>query len=253
MRLADKVAVVTGATTGIGQVIARRFAAEGASLIVNGRNRQAGARLVDELRSAGTSADFVCGDVADEATADSIADTARARYGRIDTMMLNAGVVVYGNFWELTPEEFDLTMGVNVRGPWLCARAAVPLLPDGASIVLMGSVSSFMIPPGESVYCASKAAVVQLAKAIAGDLAHRGIRANALCPGAVGEVGMMQAAIAESDDGGAGVIEEVKAITPLDRMATPTEIANGALFLASSESSYMTGASLVLDGGILIR
>jgi NAD(P)-dependent dehydrogenase (short-subunit alcohol dehydrogenase family) len=253
MRLADKVAVVTGATSGIGQIIAKRFATEGASLIVNGRNQQAGARLVDELRSAGANADFVCGDVADEAIADEIADTARARYGRIDTMMLNAGVVRYGNFWELTPEEFDLTMGVNVRGPWLCARAAVPLLPDGASIVLMGSVSSFMIPPGESVYCASKAAVVQLAKAIAGDLAHRGIRANALCPGAVGEVGMMQAAIAESDDGGAGVIEEVKAITPLDRMATPTEIANGALFLASSESSYMTGASLVLDGGILIR
>jgi NAD(P)-dependent dehydrogenase (short-subunit alcohol dehydrogenase family) len=253
MRLADKVAVVTGATSGIGQVIAKRFATEGASLIVNGRNQQAGARLVDELRSAGANADFVCGDVADEATADEIADTARARYGRIDTMMLNAGVVRYGNFWELTPEEFDLTMGVNVRGPWLCARAAVPLLPDGASIVLMGSVSSFMIPPGESVYCVSKAAVVQLAKAIAGDLAHRGIRANALCPGAVGEVGMMQAAIAESDDGGAGVVEEVKAITPLDRMATPTEIANGALFLASSESSYMTGASLVLDGGILIR
>jgi NAD(P)-dependent dehydrogenase (short-subunit alcohol dehydrogenase family) len=253
MRLADKVAVVTGATSGIGQIIAKRFATEGASLIVNGRNQQAGERLVDELRSAGANADFVCGDVADEAIADEIADTARARYGRIDTMMLNAGVVRYGNFWELTPEEFDLTMGVNVRGPWLCARAAVPLLPDGASIVLMGSVSSFMIPPGESVYCVSKAAVVQLAKAIAGDLAHRGIRANALCPGAVGEVGMMQAAIAESDDGGAGVVEEVKAITPLDRMATPTEIANGALFLASSESSYMTGASLVLDGGILIR
>ena len=253
MRLRNKVAVVTGATTGVGGVIARRFAAEGASVIVNGRNQEAGDGLVDELRAQGVRADFVCGDVAEEATAEAIAETARSAYGRIDIMMLSAGVIFYGDFWELTPEQFDVTMRVNVRGPWLCARAAVPLLPRGASIVLMGSVSSFMIPPGESIYCVSKGAVAQLARAIAGDLAPRGVRANALCPGAIGEVGMMQTAIAESDDEGAAVIDEVRSITPLGRMATPSEIANGAVFLASDESSYMTGASLLLDGGILIR
>jgi NAD(P)-dependent dehydrogenase (short-subunit alcohol dehydrogenase family) len=250
LRLAHRVAVVTGATGGLGEVIARRFAAEGAAVILNGRRVTRGESIVSELRSAGADAVFVAGDVGDERTAAELAEVAERRHGRIDVLVLNAGGSAYGGFREATPEEFDSLMRTNVRGVWLCARAADPVLSDGASIVVMASVSSFVTDPSEILYCMTKAAVMPLVRGMARDLADRQIRVNALCPGAIGGVGMTADLSIGPIDRSAD-LKAMLAATPLGRLGTPEEVADGAVFLASSQSSFMTGTSLVLDGGMM--
>lgn len=253
MRLDGKVAVITGATSGFGLEIARLFAREGASLVLNGRRTHVGEQLAAELRSAGTEAHFVTGDVGLEDTGDAIATFARERFGHIDSLVLNAGVanVGIGPFWEVQPDDFDEVFRVNVRGVWLCARAAAPLLGEGATVVVMASMSSFVVYPGESVYSASKGAVLQLARGMAGDLAERGVRVNALCPG-ICDTPLTRWFIDQADDP-AATEAEYAAAAPLGRMGTADEIAKATLFLASDESSFSTGASLVADGGLMIR
>jgi NAD(P)-dependent dehydrogenase (short-subunit alcohol dehydrogenase family) len=253
MRLQGKVAVITGATSGFGLEIARLFAREGASLVLNGRRTEAGEKLAVELRATGTETHFVGGDVGLEDTAEAIAGCARDRFGRIDSIVLNAGVanVGIGPFWEVRPDDFDEVFRVNVRGVWLCARAAVPLLGEGATIVVMASMSSFVVYPGETAYSASKGAVLQLARGMAGDLAERGVRVNALCPG-ICDTPLTRWFIDESDDPGA-TEAEYAAAAPLGRMGTAEEIAKATLFLASDDSSFTTGASLAADGGLMIR
>ncbi len=246
-RLRGKVAVVTGATSGLGEAIARLFAAEGATLILSGRRADAGEQIAAEVGGR-----FVPGDVGDEAGAAALVDVARG-HGRIDVLVLNAGIGYPGTgpFWEVDPAEFDLVFRTNVRGVFLSARAAVPLMPTNGSIVVMASMSSYIVFPGESVYSASKGAVLQLARGMAGDLAERGIRVNALCPG-ICETPMTRHFIESSDDP-AETEAQFAAAAPLRRMATPEEIARAALFLASDDASYCTGASLLADGGFTVR
>ena len=252
-RLDDKVAVVTGATSGFGLEIARLFAREGASLVLNGRRAELGERLAAELRASGTDVRFVTGDVGYEETAESIAACARDRFGRIDCLVLNAGIghIGIGPFWEVAPDDFDEVFRTNVRGVWLCARAAAPLLRSGATVVVMASMSSFVVYPGETAYSASKGAVLQLARGMAGDLAERGVRVNALCPG-ICDTPLTRWFIDRADDPSA-TEAEYAAAAPLGRMGTADEIAKSVLFLASDESSFSTGASLVADGGLMIR
>jgi NAD(P)-dependent dehydrogenase (short-subunit alcohol dehydrogenase family) len=247
-RLTDKVAVVTGATSGFGEAISRLFAAEGASLVLSGRRADRGEALAAEL-----NASFVGGDVGAEETADALAGCAREAFGRIDALVLNAGIGYpgVGPFWEVKPEEFDLVFRTNVRGVWLCARAAVPLLRPGASVLVMGSMESFVVFPGETVYAATKGAALMLARGMAGDLAARGVRVNCLCPG-ICDTPLTRWFIENSSDP-AATEAEFHAYAPLGRMGTPEEIARAALFLASDESSYCTGASLMADGGVTIR
>jgi meso-butanediol dehydrogenase / (S,S)-butanediol dehydrogenase / diacetyl reductase len=249
-RLAGKVAVITGSTSGFGTAIARLFAVEGAALVLNGRREDAGQALAAEL---GRDTRFVPGDVGDEATAEALAECARTAHGRIDALILNAGIGYpgVGPFWEVLPEEFDAVFRTNVRGAWLCARAAVPLMDRGGSIVVMASMSSFVVYPGETVYSASKGAALQLARGMAGDLAERGIRVNALCPG-ICDTPLTRYFIEASDEPTATEVEFEK-FAPLGRMGTADEIAFATLFLASDESSYCTGASLLADGGATIR
>lgn len=249
-RLAGEVAVITGATAGIGAAIARRYADEGADLVVTGRRSDAAQQLASELREKGSRVDVVVGDIRSDEVIAEIASTVREAHGRVDTLVLNAGVISYGSTVEITPEAFDEMMTVNVRAPWMCVRSMHDLLVDGSAIVALGSISSFIAFPGESVYCMSKAAVIQLVKGLALELADRGIRVNALCPGVVGEGGMSQNAIDDSADP-AAELAAANASTPMARLGRLREIADGAVFLASSESSYMTGSSLVLDGGML--
>ncbi len=246
-RLRGKVAVVTGATSGLGEAIARLFAAEGATLILSGRRTDAGEEIAAEVGGR-----FVPGDVGDEAAAAALVDAARG-HGRIDALVLNAGIGHPGTgpFWEVDPAEFDLVFRTNVRGVFLCARAAVPLMPTNGSIVVMASMSSYIVFPGESVYSASKGAVLQLARGMAGDLAERGIRVNALCPG-ICDTPMTRYFIESSDDP-AETEAQFAAAAPLRRMATPEEIARAALFLASDDASYCTGSSLLADGGFTVR
>jgi NAD(P)-dependent dehydrogenase (short-subunit alcohol dehydrogenase family) len=253
MRLKDKVAVVTGATSGFGEAVARLFAREGAALVLNGRRTTAGEALVEELRVAGAQATFVPGDVGEESTALTIAGRARDEYGRIDVLILNAGIGYpgLGPFWDVPPDEFDLVFQTNVRGVWLGARAAVPLLARDSSIVVIGSMESYVVYPGETVYAASKGAVLQLARGMAGDLAERGVRVNCVCPG-ICDTPLTRWFIDKADDP-AKTEAEFNAVAPLGRMGTAEEIARTVLFLASDESSYCTGIGLLVDGGVTIR
>lgn len=250
-QLEGRTALITGATNGIGRAIAQRFAAEGAKLLLTGRNAERAQSLLDELQAAGTEAHFVLGDLRDEGFIDEIADAAVAHFGQLDIMALNAGVITYAPLAETTPDQYDEMMNVNVRAPWLCIRRMQALLADHASLMVTGSVSSFVVFPGEGVYCMTKAAVIQMVRTLALELADRKIRVNALCPGVIGGGGMTQ----ESFDASADPAEEEAAsaaMAPLGRVGTLSEIASGALFLASSESSFMTGNSLILDGGVTI-
>jgi NAD(P)-dependent dehydrogenase (short-subunit alcohol dehydrogenase family) len=252
-RLEGKVSVVTGATSGFGAAIARLFAAEGAALVLGGRRADAGQRLVEELADADGEARFVAGDVGEEAAADALAACARETFGRVDAAVLNAGIgrPGLGPFWEVDPADFDLVFRTNVRGVFLGARSLVPLMEKGGSIVVMASMSSFIVNEDETVYSASKGAALQLARGMAADLASRGVRVNALCPG-VCDTPMTRWWIDSQADHDAAEAE-ANAFALLGRMGTPEEIARAALFLASDESSYCTGASLVADGGVTIR
>jgi len=253
VKLTDKVAVITGATSGFGTAIAQLFAREGAKLVLHGRREAAGESLARDLRERDVEAYFLAGDVAVEEDADALADLARARFGRIDTLILNAGIATpgVGPFWEVPPTEFDQIFTTNVRGVWLCARACVPLIPPGGAIVVMASMSSFIVYPGESIYSASKGAVLQLARGMAGDLADRNVRVNALCPG-ICDTPLTRYFIDGSPDP-AATEAEYTAAALLGRMGSADEIARATLFYACDDSSYCTGSSLLVDGGLTVR
>jgi NAD(P)-dependent dehydrogenase (short-subunit alcohol dehydrogenase family) len=250
-QLAGKVALITGATSGIGKATARRFAAEGATLLLTGRDRNRARSLLAELEEAGTAAQFVLGDLGQDAAIDELAAVARDRYGRVDALVLNAGVITVAPLTDITTAQYDEMMNVNVRAPWLCVKAMHALLPAGGTITVTASVSSFTIFPGEGAYCMGKAAVIHMVRALAVELGARRIRVNALCPGIVAVEGMSQR-LAESSADPAAELAHGDDETPLGRAATLEEIATGALFLASKQSSFMTGSSLVLDGGLTI-
>lgn len=252
MRLKDKVTVVTGGTSGLGAGMVRRFAAEGALLIVNGRDHNRGQAIVDEVRSAGGTADLLIGDVAEEATSDAIVKFAGDKYGRIDVLALNAGVFGgFGRFWDCSPDEYDRLMDTNVKGVWMQAKAAVPLLSEGASIVLTSSVSAHVIYPDETLYSMSKGALTVLTMGMANDLGPRGIRVNAVCPGPTTS-GMARWFYDQYEDSKLQEKRFADAMA-LGRLGTEEEIAAVALFLASDESSFVTGVNLLADGGTVTR
>jgi 3-oxoacyl-[acyl-carrier protein] reductase len=254
VRLAGKTAVVTGATSGFGAAIARLFAREGADLVLNARTEQTLAEMADELRARGRLVTAVTGHVGETATADALARAVVGGHGgAVHVLVLNAGMgtIAVGPFWEVAVEEWDELMRVNVRGAWLGARALAPLMPSGGSVIVMASMSSFVVYPGETAYSTSKGAALQLARGMAGDLASRGVRVNALCPG-ICDTPLTRWFIDGSDDP-AATEREFSETAPLGRMGTAEEIAQAALFLASDESSYCVGASLVCDGGLTIR
>ena len=253
MRLEGKVAVVTGATAGIGLAVARRFAEEGAKLVLNGRRPDLLGETADALRADGAEVVAVAGDVADPATSDALATEARENFGHVDIAVLNAGLMVpgIGPFWEVPPDEFDQIFNVNVRGLWLNARALVPLMEPGSAFVVVASAASFIAAPTESIYGASKGAVLQLMRGMAIDLVERGIRVNALCPGLT-DTPTQRAMINAAEDPVA-MEAEFNSVAPMGRMGKPEEMAAAAVYLASDESSYTTGTHLVCDGGVMIQ
>lgn len=250
-RLANKVAVITGATSGIGRAIATRFADEGATLLLCGRDRGRAQSLLSELNDSGADARFLLGDIRSDQFVAEVSESVRDLYGQIDCLVLNAGVYSVGRLWEITPEQYDDMMTVNVRAPWLCIKHLHHQLSEGATVVTLGSVSSFAVFEGEGVYCMTKAAVLQMTRMLALELADRRIRVNALCPGMIGGGGMTQNSFDASADPDSGR-RALEAVTPMGRLGTLEEVADGAVFLASDESSFMTGSSLLLDGGIII-
>jgi NAD(P)-dependent dehydrogenase (short-subunit alcohol dehydrogenase family) len=239
-KLADKVALVTGGSAGIGLGIARRFAEEGARVFVTGRRPQ---ELNKAVASIGGSIEAVQGDVSDSTDLDRIFAHIRTRAGRIDVLVANAGFYEFGALGEITEEHFDRTFNTNVRGLLFTVQKALPLLSQGSSVILTGSIASIKGFASTSVYSASKAAVRSFARTWSVDLKDRGIRVNVLSPGHTATPGLSQ--FMTDDETKAAV-----AAVPLGRIGTPDDLGKAALFLASDDSAYVSGIELYVDGGV---
>jgi len=249
-RLAGKVALVTGSGSGIGEAICVRFAEEGADVVVTTRDPDHLARTSGKVASIASREPVgLQMDVADRGSVASAVGAAVERSGRIDVLCANAGIELprAPAIDDVTDDEWDRLMAVNVTGTFLVTRAAVPHIPDGGAVVTIGSINSFVGWPNDLPYTTSKAAVLGFTRALALDLAPRRIRANCVCPGII-DTPLTRAFIDASLDPG-DVVQEYEAVAPLGRMGTAEEVANAALFLASDEASFITGSALLVDGG----
>jgi NAD(P)-dependent dehydrogenase (short-subunit alcohol dehydrogenase family) len=243
-RLEGKAAVITGASRGIGLAIARRFAHEGARVYMTGRRQE---ELDAAVKEVGANSHGIQGDVSNLRDLDRLYDVVRARSGNIDVLVVNAGIGSFAAVGEITEEHYERTFATNVKGTVFTVQKALPLLRNGGSVVLMGSTAATTGTPAFSVYSASKAAIRSFARNWILDLAVRGIRVNVLVPGATMTPGWRD--LAGSDEQYREMQAFSKAATPLHRLGSPEEIASAALFLASDESSYVTGSELFVDGG----
>ncbi len=243
-KLEGKTAVITGGASGIGLAMAKRFVAEGAFVYVFGRRQDA---LDAALADLGPQARAVRGDITDLAHLDKLFETVKAEKGGLDVLVANAGVGEFAPLGEITPEHYAWTFDINVKGTLFTVQKALPLLRPGASVILTGSTVGVMGTPAMSVYSASKAAVRNFARSWALDLKGSGIRVNVLSPGATETQKVMDifASTGMEDDIVAGFVEK----TPLGRIGDPSETAAVAAFLASADSSYMTGSEVFVDGG----
>jgi NAD(P)-dependent dehydrogenase (short-subunit alcohol dehydrogenase family) len=244
-RLAGKVAVVTGGTTGIGLASAKRFAEEGARVFITGRRQ---VELDKAVAAIGGNASGIQADSAKMADLNRLYSQVKADAGRIDILFANAGGGSNLPLGSITEEQYDDTFGRNVKGVLFTVQKALPLLVDGASVILTGSTASIVAMPAFSVYGASKAALRSLARHWTLDLKERRIRVNVLSPGPTKTPGLLDLA---GDDRAAqqGMLDQMASELPLGRVADPEEIASAALFLASDDSSFVTGAELFVDGG----
>ncbi|HEX9108156.1 MAG TPA: glucose 1-dehydrogenase [Longimicrobiales bacterium] len=251
MHLAGKAVVITGASTGIGRASALRFAREGARLMLGSRREELGRELVREIEAAGGSAAFLATDVARRADNERLVDACVERYGRLDVLFCNAGMTLPKLLPDSSDEEIERLLAVNLMGPLYAARRAIPIMlqqrPAGGVILFDASKTGLVAQKDSPVYCASKGAVVQLARALALDYATRGIRVNALCPGIIDTPMLHQFADAMPDPVSAWA--EYSAAQPMGRLGTSEECASAALWLVSDQSSFITGVALPVDGG----
>ena len=250
MKLADKVAIITGGNSGIGKATAILFAREGARVCITGRNEKRCREVVEEINKLGSQAIFVISDVrfSDECRK-TVEETLKA-FDRLDILFNNAGVYFADNAVDCSEEHWDATIDINLKGTFLMSKFVLPRMIEQGSGVIINNGSGWGIVGGNEAvsYCASKGGVVLMTKAMAIDHAAQGIRVNCLCPGDV------KTPMLDEDARMRGLTWEEyhkQAVTnrPMRRMGTPEEIAKAALFLASDDSTFMTGATLVVDGG----
>ena len=245
-KLANKIAVVTGASKGIGAAIARQFAAEGATVVVNYATSRAGAdKVVADIQDAGGQAVAIGADIGVEADVRRLFQAVQELYGRVDLLVNNAGIYTFEPLAEIKPEGVMALYRTNVLGTLLASREAVALMPaSGGAIVNIGSVVSAMAPPAAAAYASSKGAVDVITKSLAKELGPRGIRVNAISPGLTITEGLHSAGIPDSD-----FERQMVAITPLGRAGQPLDIALPAVFLASDDARFVTGETLFVGGG----
>jgi NAD(P)-dependent dehydrogenase (short-subunit alcohol dehydrogenase family) len=248
MTLKGKVALVTGGAMGIGAAIAERFVEAGASVALFDVNRKAIRAYAEKLKAKGPVLALE-GDVADEAAVQSAVEQTARKFKGLDILVSNAGVDFSGLVSEMKVEEWNRVFDVNLRGAFLFCKYAIPHLRQrGGAIVIISSVRAFVSYPGGAAYDASKAALVAFTRALALDHGKDGIRVNAICPGYV-DTPMTEEWLRTVPDR-EETLRQVRAIHPLGRMGTPGDIAEAALFLASDSAAFITGASLVVDGGM---
>lgn len=247
--LAGKIALVTGAGSGIGAAIARTFARHGAHVTLADLRIDAAATVAGELRAAGLAAEARAVDVADSAAVDALCAAHLAAHERLDVLVNNAGIGCVGTVLQSTAADLDRLHAVNVRGVWNLCRAFLPsmIARRAGSIVNLASVGGLVGIRDRAAYCTTKFAVVGLTKSIALDHARDGVRINCLCPGRV-ETPFVTARLAEYADP-AAARREMENSQPVGRMAQPEEIAAAALYLAADESRFVTGCALAIDGG----
>ena len=244
-RLEGKIAVVTGGTTGIGLATAKRFVAEGAHVYVTGRRRDALDAAVADIggRVTGVQADSSKLDDLDRLYAQVAAE-----HGRIDVLFVNAGGGSMLPLGAITEAQYDDTFGRNVRGVLFTVQKALPLLSDGASVILTASTTSVKGTPAFSVYSASKAAVRNFVRSWVLDVKGRGIRINAISPGAIETPGLRE--LADTPESERELLNYLASQVPLGRLGRPDEIGKAAVFLASDDASFVTGIELFVDGGL---
>ncbi|AWB92254.1 SDR family oxidoreductase [Aeromicrobium chenweiae] len=243
-QLDNKTALITGATSGIGLAAARRFVDEGAHVFITGRRQ---AELDSAVAALGENVTGIRGDVADLDDLDRVFTTIAARGQGLDILFVNAGGGAFATLEELTPEGFDETFRVNVRGTVFTVQQALPVLVDGASVVIAGSAAASKGNPAFGVYAATKAALRSFTRTWAAELAGRQIRVNVIAPGPINTPGL--AGLAPDPSQAQGLLDMLAGNVPLGRIGLPDEIANAVLFLASDQASFVTGTELFADGG----
>lgn len=244
MRLKDKVAVITGAANGIGRETALLFAKNGANLVIADFDESAGLHTLEEIHNLGAEAEFVKADVSNLGDVQTIIDTAKARFSRIDVLINNAGITRDGLLVKMDPAHWEQVVAVNMTGVFYCTQAAVKVMMEQGNGVILSAASVVGIYGniGQTNYSATKSGVIGMTKTWAKELGPKGIRVNAVAPGFI--VTGMTDKVPEK------VLHLMKEKTPLQRLGQPADIANAYLFLASDEAGFVNGAVLSVDGGL---
>jgi len=243
-KLEGKIALITGGNSGIGLATAKMFVNEGAYVFVTGRREQ---ELAAALKQIGENVSAVQGDVSNLDDLDRLFAQIKREKGKLDIVFANAGVATYAPFGEITEDHYDSIFNINVKGLLFTVQKALPLLPNGASIILNASIVATKGFSSNSVYSATKAAVRSFARTWTTDLKDRRIRVNAISPGAIDTPGLSE--LLASSETGQQRMAAIFTLVPLGRLGTADEIAKAVVFLASDDSSYITGTELFVDGG----
>lgn len=251
MKLKDKVALISGATSGMGRAMATLFAKEGAAVVVSGRNRERGNEVVADIKKDGGEAIFIAADVSRAGEVAQLVEKTIAEYGQLDVLAPNAGILGLGSVTEVSLDTWHEAIATNLNGVFYLCRFAIPEMRRGGGgvIVINASIAGFKAFPNHPAYCASKGALISLTRNLAVDYADDNIRVNCLCPGPVDTPLIWASAVAFENP--ATVVQEVGNNTLMKRLGTPDDVSQAALFLACSDSSWITGTALTIDGGVM--
>ncbi|RAI90025.1 SDR family NAD(P)-dependent oxidoreductase [Algoriphagus yeomjeoni] len=252
MRLNQKVAVITGATSGMGKAMAERFVSEGASVILSGRDETRGKELEKKLVEKGGKAVFIPGDISQLAVNETLVQEAIRNFGKLDIVVTNAGKLGLGSVTDISIEEWNETIRTNLNSVFYLCRFAIPeMQKNGGGVILAtSSIAAFKSFPNHAAYCASKAALVALVKEMALDYGPT-IRVNTICPGPVDTPMIWDSAKAFAEPN--TIVQQTANNTLMKRLGDPEDIASLALFLVSDEASWITGSAYTIDGGILVK